>query len=83
MDRKTGAMCYFNMDSVFNKNSVSTTPHMQYVDKFYGNGQSIITKTKVYPITKDMKPLLSVLNQFRKAYYKFELQRVFEKDGLG
>jgi hypothetical protein len=53
-----------------------------YVDKFYGYGQSLLIKTKVYPLSKEHQPLLGVLNDFRKTYYKFELQKVIEKDQM-
>ena len=38
-------------------------------------------KTKVYPISDDQKSL-SVLADFRKTYYQFELQKTLEKDSM-
>lgn len=51
-----------------------------YVDKFYGFGQSLIIKSKIYNLAKDQVNQLAVLNEFRKSFYQLELQKVYGKD---
>ena len=60
LDKKTGSLVYFNLDSVSYNNSIkkqssieTNVNKLQNIDKFYGFGQSHIIKTKVYPISED------------------------------
>jgi len=76
---------YFNLDAMIGQQASKLDIERNvnpfgYVDKFYGYGQSLLLKTKIYPLNKDQLPMLGVINEFRKTYYKFQLQKVLEKD---
>lgn len=87
LDRKTGGLVFFNVDSVIgqqskNLNMEKNVMKVSFVDRFYGFGQSVILMSKIYPYERDSKQLMTVLAEFKKTFYKFELQRIFETDSV-
>lgn len=60
LDKKTGALVYFNLDAILGRDTSklsSTNPQnanpVGYIDKFYGFGQSLIIKNKIYNLSKE------------------------------
>ena len=51
----------------------------QLVDKFYGFGQNLLIKSRIYPVSEHQQ-FLSILKEFKKNYYFRELQLILNKD---